>query len=542
MLITDFLNYIMAPAYEVNFEVNLITGRGYQIQESPRNKNKCYKFLINNEDSLFPNSVKLVPKTNMKVEWLYGPAVTLDGRQVIYPCTRFRCVVPCPCLLCRKQQTFCLVPTNQTCTCIECGKYFQDHSYFHGTFHFGCRSCYQIAQIFPAFNFFFLNNDKKERPSGSYCQRSIKTIIVNIEPKAPKSWLNYLPASVIIKQHAIYGKQGMQCIECDILYWSMAQLREHIERNHMISRVFEHHYVNTVKQAHEYHECKECKTFFVSSSKLNRHLESVLRNEKFTCNDCGKQFTREDNLLRHVKALHETISSDKPTCKFCEETFNCHINLKRHLKNILDKNGNVKYACTKCEEEFCTAKFLAAHCRTMHSSEEDLNMHITSVHIPETHVCDICSKSFSREDNLIRHQKIKHSSQNIGKQVHHPESTDSDMFKCEFCSTIFTIKTNLQNHTKNIYNSDRTVKNICDQCEKKFCTGKQLKAHILLHQTTISCERCGQTFTLKKSLDLHIKTRINTSCNQCGNSFCNIISLKKHMKGAHGIQMKVMKK
>ena len=468
------------------------------------------------------------------------------------------CVVPCPCLLCRKQHTCCLVPTSQPCSCMDCVAYFQDHSSFHGTFHFGCRSCYQIAQIFPVFNFFFLNNEKKKKPCGSYYDDfSIKPIIVNLEPKAPKSWLDFLPASVIIERHAMYAVQGMHCIECDIFYWSRPQLIEHIERNHMISRVFKHHFVNTTRQAQD-HECKDCKQVFVSSSKLNRHVESVHLNEKFTCHDCGKQFTRQDTLLRHIKTLHENVSSDKPKCEFCETTFNRDSNLQRHLENILDNDGNVKYECKYCEEEFCTANVLATHCSSMHVSQdisieykcyqcldyfgssEDLNMHIDSVHIQETHICDVCNKTFSRADNLIRHRRIKHSSQKFGKQVIMSGSIDSDKFKCELCTTTFTIKTNLLIHMKNIYNSDKTVKNTCDQCEEKFCTGKQLKAHIVSHQTTFSCERCQQTFTQKRSLDLHMKTR--RSCNQCENSFCNMISIKKHMKEAHGIQTKIIKK
>ena len=452
----------MAPTYEVKFGVNLITGQGYQIEESNASKKKCYEFLLSEEDNLVPNSTKLVPKRNMKAEWLCGPAVTLKDRQVIYPCTRFRCVVPCPCLLCRKQNPCCSIPRSQPCSCMDCVNHFRDHSKFHGTFHFGCKSCSQIVEICPAFNFFFLNKKKEKKPSGTYYgDIEIKPIDINLEPEAPKRYLEYLSASVIMERHGIYGEQGVQCIECDVMYWSMAQLREHIEKNHLISKIFEHHYLNTEQEAPGDNTCKQCGNHFSSSSKLNRHVESIHRDDHFTCDDCGKQFTRQDNLLRHIDSFH------------------------------------IAY------------------------------------------ICEDCKKSFSREDSLKRHKRMKHSSQKFPEQADQPESDDSEMFKCELCTTTFTINTNLQNHVKNIYNTDGTVKHVCDQCEKKFCTGKQLKAHTISNHRTLSCERCQQTFTLKKSLNLHIKTRNCISCNQCGNSFCNITSIKRHMKDAHDIKVKI---
>ena len=458
MFITDFLSHIMAPTYEVSFEINLITGEGYKIQESPAKMKKCYEFLLSDNDNSNPNSIKLVPKRNMKVEWLCGPAVTLEGKQVIYPCARSRCVIPCPCLLCRKKYPCCSISTSQHCNCVDCIKHFRDHSNFHATFHFGCRACYQIVKIFPAFNFFFLNNVKKQKPSGFYYgDCPIKPIIVNVEPEAPKRYLDYLPASIIMEQHGVYGKQGVHCIDCDIMYWSIPQLREHIERNHLISKVFEHHYLNTEKQSPGPGDktCKDCGNCFLSSHELNRHVESIHRSDKFTCDDCGKQFTRQDNLLRHIDSFHET------------------------------------------------------------------------------YICDNCKETFSREDNLKRHKKMKHIDQ--------PDSEKNEMFKCELCTTTFTIDTNLQNHVTNIYNSDGTVKNACNQCEKNFCTGKQLTAHIISHHRTFTCERCQQNFTLKQSLILHIKTRKHMSCNQCGNPFCNITTLKRHKKDAHDIHMKIYK-
>ena len=73
----------------------------------------------------------------------------------------------------------------------------------------------------------------------------------------------------------------------------------------------------------------------------------------------------------------------------------------------------------------------------------------------------------------------------------------------------------------------------CSECEDHFCTSKLLRSHFNSKHRKLSCERCGQTFTLKKSLDHHVKIRSDVSCSECGKLFCNLNSVNIHKNEVH---------
>ena len=51
---------------------------------------------------------------------------------------------------------------------------------------------------------------------------------------------------------------------------------------------------------------------------------------------------------------------------------------------------------------------------------------------------------------------------------------------------------------------------------------------IIIKRVKFSSEECGQTFTAKQSLQLHIKNRNFVSCKDCGAFLCTLNSLKRH--------------
>ena len=148
----------MPIEYQADFRQSLIKGRDYKID--PRiSKLKCHQFSLENSTNLFPTSVQLLPGKSIQEPWLYGPAMNLLTRSIIYPCTDFRCSLPCPCLLCAKIHSKCRVPSSKPCSCPDCAQHFENHCEFHGTFHFGCKYCFQLVQKIPQFDFFFLDTE-----------------------------------------------------------------------------------------------------------------------------------------------------------------------------------------------------------------------------------------------------------------------------------------------------------------------------------------------------------------------------------------------
>ena len=79
------------------------------------------------------------------------------------------------------------------------------------------------------------------------------------------------------------------------------------------------------------YKCYFCKEEFSKKFCLTRHLVGHSES-KFTCKECGKQFSRLDSLRRH-NSVHQKESS-KFECKLCQTNFTAKTNLQHHEKAI----------------------------------------------------------------------------------------------------------------------------------------------------------------------------------------------------------------
>ena len=205
---------------------------------------------------------------------------------------------------------------------------------------------------------------------------------------------------------------------------------------------------------------------------------------------------------------------------------------------------------SKYEVDFEKSLFRCWQCHKHFSSSLNLKRHIESVHYYEAFTCKRCGEVFNRKDSLRRHKKIHKKKRekllcdicgkqfitidifNRHKNVHN--SGSSEEFKCELCGANFTRKDNFETHQKGISNKDGSFVHKCSQCNEIFCNSKLLKSHRnSMHVKNISCEECGQSFTLKSSLELHIKRRIIVKCDECEKTFCNSKALSIHKNKIH---------
>lgn len=51
-------------------------------------------------------------------------------------------------------------------------------------------------------------------------------------------------------------------------------------------------------------KCKECEISFENESRLKRRQNIHTKSAAFKCNDCGKKFTRTENLYKHLEGSH----------------------------------------------------------------------------------------------------------------------------------------------------------------------------------------------------------------------------------------------
>ena len=81
------------------------------------------------------------------------------------------------------------------------------------------------------------------------------------------------------------------------------------------------------------YNCSICNQSFQTAGGLwlhenSRHKES----KKFTCKDCGNQFSRKGHLETHVNNIHFGI---KHTCDKCDKEFSSLRSKTRHVQSVL---------------------------------------------------------------------------------------------------------------------------------------------------------------------------------------------------------------
>ncbi|XP_057389541.1 zinc finger protein 677-like [Balaenoptera acutorostrata] len=228
-----------------------------------------------------------------------------------------------------------------------------------------------------------------------------------------------------------------------------------------------------------------------------QHRRTHSREKSYSCNDCGKAFSKSSNLRNH-RRIH---SGQKPyRCSECGKAFNHQSHLTTHQRV---HTGEKPYKCHECGKVFSRNSHLANHQR-MHTGEKPYK-------------CHECGKAFTQFSHLSRHQKM-----HAGEKPH----------RCYECGKHFTQRSNLIAHQR-IHTGEKPFK--CNKCDKAFIERSQLWGHERTHtgEKLYKCDECGKALTRHSYLTQH-KT-IHTGekpykCNECGKAYTQFASLTRHLK------------
>ncbi|KAJ6091966.1 hypothetical protein N7467_003935 [Penicillium canescens] len=174
---------------------------------------------------------------------------------------------------------------------------------------------------------------------------------------------------------------------CGATFADAGALQEHLVTSHM----------NTVNGAkgNGYYCCWEgCHRPdepFSQKSKLQGHFLTHSNYKNFSCSVCGKAFARQATLDRHERSHR----GDKPyACKHCGKSFTDSSELKTHSRT---HTGEKPFKCTWPGCNFTTG------------DSSNMSSHRLT-HGERRHKCQFpgCTKSFTRPDQLKRHQRTTH--------------------------------------------------------------------------------------------------------------------------------------
>lgn len=141
--------------------------------------------------------------------------------------------------------------------------------------------------------------------------------------------------------------------------------------------------------------CLKCNAKLLSKKLLNIHLAAHKQGKQFCCKSCGKEFTRQYHLSRHLKYMN--CDGNRPVikhpCNVCGALFARLDNLKEHLRTHIESNAQPKkdFQCPYCPRAFLGSSLLNIHIRT-HTGEKPF-------------ICDICKNGFPSNGALRKHRR-----------------------------------------------------------------------------------------------------------------------------------------
>ena len=164
----------------------------------------------------------------------------------------------------------------------------------------------------------------------------------------------------------VHGREKLcPCPQCG-LFVQERSLQRHIFSKHTIVELkncpkcaYGHKNVKEVERhyarVHTETLITNCSFCGAMTKNLKRHLIMSQcdknREEKiaYQCDDCGKQFSMQMNLEKHMKNIHENIKNQKcPDCSYC--TYSGY-NLRLHANKVHRGKKPMKEKCLHCGKE-----------------------------------------------------------------------------------------------------------------------------------------------------------------------------------------------
>lgn len=152
-----------------------------------------------------------------------------------------------------------------------------------------------------------------------------------------------------------------------------------------------------------------------SLNKLSMHVDSVHKDQDYSCTQCEKSFLSKKTLKNHEKKHTEIRKYD---CTTCQKSFSIASSLKSHL----DTHSDTSYICPECGLKLNTKRTLRQHMLN-HSDFKPFK-------------CNICGKEFKRSKSFKAHLMI-HS--------------DLRHYSCMWCDKTFKSGANFRKHKKEVH-------------------------------------------------------------------------------------------
>lgn len=283
--------------------------------------------------------------------------------------------------------------------------------------------------------------------------------------------------------------------------------------------------------------CRECGQTFYTTSNLYMHLIAHKRMHRCSCETCGKCFTGQLRLRRHMRRVHNNMGTRTKhhfTCEHCGKCYQHQRRYDNHLRRDCAKNPEVSSSVRPPDGFAYMCDVCGISCRNL----ARLNRHMATHE--NRFICGLCRSHFQTESQLSLHQTHVHrdtegsKSKPVAKQLEKIAlelDLPSKMLQCDLCGRLLKSQLSLKQHL----NTHQEKKHRCGTCGKGFFKAKHLACHQRNTHASgkFACELCERSYTNNRGLLYHMALKHKTdggSCMVCGKAFQDSIKLRLHQR------------
>ncbi|KAB7501337.1 Zinc finger protein [Armadillidium nasatum] len=264
----------------------------------------------------------------------------------------------------------------------------------------------------------------------------------------------------------------------------------------------------------------ECPYTTIFKSKIIQHCETHKKNKNYNCLDCS--FTAK--CLFVLKCHKKTHLENHFECTICSFSTTSATTLKSHrlLKHKIQSTSSYTASKLRKRSTLCGTTYNCNMCifktRDVNSYEEHLKIHIKSMTKREERMArrPLSTIGIPRISKDQKKRKCKQDKRACETKAIKPIKIVKKKYKCEKCSFVTDDMENMskhkQTHIKSLENDKDFVKNSTES--------KLEEPESLLSQTTLSCNSCSFTTSLKIVLLKHKQSHTSSppgvfKCTEC---------------------------